>query len=159
MTNTDTVTETVTVDAPAMVVYDAISDVRRMGEWSPECTGATLGDPARAPYVGMTFTGHNRAGRFRSWSTRCTVTAADPGHLFQFDVAVGQTVSTWTFELEQTPQGGTRLTQRWQDRRGSLRRRLAPLLSGVPDRAEHNRRTMRTTLDRLKAALEGAVEQ
>ncbi|MET7669456.1 SRPBCC family protein [Micromonospora luteifusca] len=154
---THVVRERITIRVPADAVYAAVSDVRRMGEWSPECVGATLDEPGSTLTVGSQFTGYNRIGRWRSWKTRCTVTVSDPGRCFAFDVRLGGLVSTWRFDLVAAPDGsGTQVVQSWQDRRGPARRRIGALTSGVRDRQRHNRETMRQTLYRLRIALETA---
>ena len=50
-------------------LYDAVSDVRRMGEWSPECQRCEWIDEAVGPAVGARFKGRNRRGIIR-WSQR-----------------------------------------------------------------------------------------
>jgi ribosome-associated toxin RatA of RatAB toxin-antitoxin module len=40
------------------VLYDMVSDITRMGEWSPVCT-AGWWDEGDGPRVGAWFTGHN----------------------------------------------------------------------------------------------------
>ncbi|WP_221353643.1 SRPBCC family protein [Streptomyces beigongshangae] len=126
MPRTFTVTRSILVEASPSSVYEQVARPARMGRWSPENLGATLpgGDdgPAR---VGLVFEGHNRRGRFR-WTTRCTVTAADPGRRFAFRVhAIGfrrprlkGPIATWEyrFEAEGT---GTRVTETWTDDRRS----------------------------------------
>lgn len=156
---TEVVQERITVRAPAIAVYAAVSDVRRMGEWSPECVGATLDDPGSPLAVGSTFRGHNRLGRWRSWNTRCTVTAAEPGRCFAFDVRLGGAlVSSWRFDLTSAPDGaGTEVVQSWWDRRGPARRGVAALTSGIRDRSRHNRDGMRRTLAALRVSLECAA--
>ncbi|SBT43278.1 SRPBCC family protein [Micromonospora narathiwatensis] len=152
---TEVVQERIVVRVPAAAVYAAVSDVGRMGEWSPECVGATLDAPGSPLTVGSTFRGHNRQGRWRSWTTRCTVTAADPGRCFAFDVRLaGTLVSTWRFELTPAADGGTEVVQSWWDRRGPARRRIGALTSGVRDRSRHNRDGMRRTLAALKVSVE-----
>ncbi|MEU5939663.1 SRPBCC family protein [Micromonospora sp. NPDC047548] len=142
------------IEVPAAAVYAALSDVRRMGEWSPECVGATLADPDAEPMVGTRFTGHNRIGRWRAWTTRCTVTVTDRRvslSTCRRAAASPRGASTWF----RAPDGTrTEVIQSWRDRRGPARRRLSALTSGVRDRASHNRQTMRLTLLRLKEALE-----
>jgi hypothetical protein len=72
------------ISASPDVVYDLISDLPRMGEWSPESTGGRwLG--ADGPGVGASFLGRNRSAR-RRWSTLVTVMVADPGRRFAFRV-------------------------------------------------------------------------
>ena len=102
-------TETVTIDAPAEVVYDLVSDITRMGEWSPVCVGGEWDDPDRAGEPGQWFTGHNRLPE-REWQTRCQVETAEPGR--EFTWTVGEQYVRWGYHLEQTPTG-TALTERW----------------------------------------------
>ena len=75
----------VTINAPAEKVYDLITDVTQMGRWSPECTGGKWVDGASGPAVGARFKGSNRHGLAR-WTTRCTVTKANPGKAFEWEV-------------------------------------------------------------------------
>jgi hypothetical protein len=71
------------VDAPAQRLYEMVSDVTRMGEWSPECRACEwLGGTVEAR-VGARFRGHNRWGLNR-WSRVCEVMVADPGREFAF---------------------------------------------------------------------------
>ena len=58
-------------------VYTMVSDVTRMGEWSPVCRSCWW-DEGDGPRVGAWFTGHNEQPD-RTWDTRCEVIAADPG--------------------------------------------------------------------------------
>jgi hypothetical protein len=140
------------IAADAHGVYDLISDITRMGEWSPETTSAcwVSGD---GPEVGARFRGVNRRGPVR-WVTTCTVTAADPGRRFAFDVRWGPwSISEWSYDIEPTPDG-CRVTEAWVDRRGGALRVGSPAVMGIVDRAAHNQRGMETTLAALKAAAE-----
>ena len=58
----------VRVAAAPEKVYELVSDVTRMGEWSPETTSAEWIDGATGPAVGARFKGRNRNGVAR-WST------------------------------------------------------------------------------------------
>lgn len=53
------------VDASPDAVWDVISDVTRIGEWSGECQECAWNDGARMPTPGVRFRGHNRRGGFR----------------------------------------------------------------------------------------------
>jgi len=148
------VTVRAAIDAPAERVWDLVSDVTRMGEWSPETRSCRwLGEPA-APEVGARFAGRNQF-RGRLWYTTCTVTAAERGREFAFDVtgAGFLPVSTWRYTFGQEGAGCT-VEESWVDRRGTLLRTFGALVLGVADRAAHNRSTMTETLARLKAAAE-----
>jgi uncharacterized protein YndB with AHSA1/START domain len=143
------------VAAPAGELWAMVSDVTRMGEWSPEATGAKWSKGAAGPAVGARFTGRNAAG-WRRWSTAGEVVECEPGRVFAFDVSAGPfKVATWTYRFEPTTTG-TKVTEQWDDRRtGSLMAVLGKLASGVGDRAAHNRAGMETTLANLASAVEG----
>jgi uncharacterized protein YndB with AHSA1/START domain len=152
----DTVRVTTTINAPAELVWDLISDVTRMGEWSPETRSCRwIGEPA-APEVGARFTGSN-AYRGRRWRTTCTVTAAERGREFAFDVVGGGflDVATWRYAITPTSDG-CEIEETFVDRRNPLLQFGGVLVLGVTNRAEHNRRNMVATLERLKSAAEGA---
>lgn len=151
----NSVSETVTVNAAPEVVYDLVADLPAMGRWSPECTAVEWRGGATGPAVGARFKGHNRHG-WRRWSTDGVVVAADRGRRFSFDISFfGTPVARWSYELEPTADGCT-VTERWDDRRLWVLRVLAGPTTGVADRASHNAATMRATLASLKAAAESA---
>lgn len=143
------------IEAPAAQVWSMISDITRMGEWSPESTGGSWNKGASGPAVGAKFTGTNRNGR-KKWSTTCTVTAAEPGQRFAFVVDVGPVaISSWSFDIVPEDAGCT-VTETWTDRRGRFARMISKPASGVSDRNSHNRAGIEQTLDRLAAAAEAA---
>ena len=141
------------VSAPAERLWDLVSDVTRMGEWSPETTGAEWVGGASQPVVGARFKGTNRNGS-RSWKTECVVVGCVPGRSFAFDVKAGPfKVARWSYQFEPV-EGGCKVVERWDDHRGPLITRISPLVSGTKDRTERNRETMTETLSRLAAAAE-----
>ena len=71
------------IAAPADVAWDLISDVTRMGEWSPETTSCQWEGDGGAE-VGATFSGDNTSGS-HSWTTKCVVTVCEPGRTFAFE--------------------------------------------------------------------------
>lgn len=89
-------------------VYSLVSDITRMGEWSPQCR-ACWWDEGGGPEVGAWFTGRNETPQ-RTWETRSQVVAAEPGREFAWEVNNGWV--RWGFTLEPVA-GGTRLTQSW----------------------------------------------
>jgi uncharacterized protein YndB with AHSA1/START domain len=144
------------IEAPAAQVWSMISDITRMGEWSPENTGGKWIKGASGPAVGAKFNGTNRNGK-KKWSTTSTVVAAEPGERFAFVVDVGPiAISQWSFDLDDDASGCT-VTQTWTDRRGFLARAIGKPASGVSDRTMHNRATMEVTLERLAAAAESTT--
>ena len=146
------VSETVKAD-PARV-YELVSDLSRMGEWSPENNGGKWLGGATGPAVGARFRGVNRAG-LAIWATTVTVTAADPGKRFGFDVDfMGVPISAWEYEFT-GDDGSCTVTERWRDRRPGWMRTTS-ILTGVVNRPNHNRDGMQKTLQRLKATAESS---
>ena len=144
------------VRAEPDLVWAYVSDVTRMGEWSPETTGCRWVGGASGAAVGSKFRGANRNGWHR-WSTTNTVVACEPGRSFAFETVVGPVkVARWGYEIEPTETGCT-ITETWHDQRGGLAKALGGPTSGVSDRLAHNRASMETTLERLAAAAEAAT--
>ena len=147
------VAERITVGVSPADAYQAVSDVRRMARWSPECFAVLVwsrkdGLPAR-------FVGLNRRGPW-VWFTTCHVVAARPGEEFAFDVTTfGMPVARWSYRMA-VAGGGTEVTESWWDQRGRGAHVLGRVFTGkvANNRAEANREGMRTTLARLKRELE-----
>jgi uncharacterized protein YndB with AHSA1/START domain len=143
---------TATIAADPMKVYALVSDLPRMGEWSPENTGGRWIDGS-GPDTGARFRGNNKRGVLR-WSTTCEVTDATPGKRLAFDVTYGPlSISHWEYTF--APDGsGCRVTEEWTDRRPAWMKVMSVPVMAVADRAGHNRRGMETTLAALKVAAE-----
>jgi uncharacterized protein YndB with AHSA1/START domain len=143
------------IEASPETVYDLVSDVTRVGQWSPEATG-TVGHPHHLK-VGDRFWGLNRKGLWR-WFTHCTIRVADRGQRFVFDVDLGPSeVSRWTYEFEPTTDG-CRVTETWEDRRFGARSKPIEWIGQIiipGPRAAHNQWNIETSLQRLKAVAEG----
>jgi hypothetical protein len=92
-------------------VYALITDVAKMGEWSPVCK-ACWWDEGDGPNVGAMFTGRNEQGE-RTWETRSEVIAADPGREFAWVVAEPPTRARWGYVLKAVD-GGTEVTESWE---------------------------------------------
>jgi hypothetical protein len=101
--------DSISVAATPDELYALVSDVTRMGEWSPICR-ACWWDEGAGPRVGAWFTGRNELPE-RTWETRCQVVAAEPGREFAWVVNDGWVRWGYTFEPED---GGTRLTESWE---------------------------------------------
>lgn len=139
------------IAAPPQRVWELVSDMTRMGEWSPEATGGKWLKGATGPAAGARFRGTNKAG-WQRWSTTCTVTECVPGERFTFAVTAGPAkVATWSYDIEPTD-SGSRVTESWTDDRSSFFAGLSKRVTGVQDRAEHNRRNMERTLESLERA-------
>jgi uncharacterized protein YndB with AHSA1/START domain len=146
---------TVHVDAPPERVYGLISDVTRMGEWSPECYRCEWVGGATGPEPGARFKGSNKQG-WMKWSTTAEVDVADPGREFTFSTRSGDKVSTrWSYRMAAAG-GGTDVTESCEEvwtpfyvriaEKTVMRNRPAQLQQGI-----------RTTLERVKAAAESGT--
>ena len=133
-------------------VWSYVTDLPRMGEWSPENQGGEWVKGATGPAIGAIFKGKNSNGK-RSWSTQVKVIECDQPRRFAFALMVGgRSWCDWAYEIEPTA-SGSRVTHSWIDHRSRLGSWLGKVLSGVADRASHNRRNMEVTLDNLTEAL------
>lgn len=144
------VSVTTVIAADPDTIYDLVSDVTRMGQWSPETVEARWLGGATSARPGARFVGTNVIGRLR-WSTKPTVVTAERGVRFAFRVP-GASGPLWSYDLDGVA-GGTRVTESMTQTTpspGIIRWMRAR--AGVTDRGEHLRRGMRTTLDNLGAA-------
>jgi polyketide cyclase/dehydrase/lipid transport protein len=99
-------------------LYDMVSDVTRMGEWSPVCK-ACWWDDGQGPSVGAWFTGRNELAGRDPWETRSQVVAAVPGKEFAF--VVGGAWTRWGYTF--TPAAdGTLVTESWEMHPADARR-------------------------------------
>jgi uncharacterized protein YndB with AHSA1/START domain len=145
---------TVHIAASADRVWDLVSDVTRIGEFSPETFEAQWLDDATGPRAGARFRGHvRRNGRGPVYWTTCTVTAADPGREFGFSVGGlgASTANTWRYLLEPAADG-TDVTESFE-MPATLANRIYWSLAG-PARLRTNLDGMRATLERIKAVVE-----
>ena len=137
-------------------VYDLVSDITRMGEWSPECYRCSWTKGATGPAVGARFKARNKGGRGPSWFNTPVVTAADPGREFAFNRSgPGIGSYTWRYVFEAIPIG-TRLTESFTAERplGRAMTWLTMKWTGSGDRDADLHQGMLTTLSRIKAAAE-----
>lgn len=149
----ESVSDSIEIAAPAHRVYDMVSNVTRMSEWSPEQVATKWVGRASGPEVGARFKGSNRNGWHR-WSTSCKVIDAQPGKRFAFRVSShGLSVADWTYDFAPNDTGCT-VTESTTDRRGMLARYGGGLLTGVWNRPDRNLDGIRQTLAALKSAAE-----
>lgn len=146
---------TVHMAAPAMKVWELISDVRNTGKFSPETFEAEWLDGATGPAVGARFRGHVRRNEIGPvyWTT-CRVTDCEPGREFGFDVMIGSRAANhWHYQF--TPRGdGTDVTESFRLAESPFLR--AYWLFGGYLRRRRNIRDMTKTLQRIKGVVETA---
>ncbi|MBJ6998686.1 SRPBCC family protein [Streptomyces griseofuscus] len=162
-----TVSDSIRIDVPPEVAYQAICRPGEMGRWSPENLGTTEGTGHAPAELGSTFVGRNKRGRFR-WVTRCTVTAAEPGRRFAFRVhAIGidkprlrGPIASWEYRFEPAD-GGTRVTETWTDDRRAWPAFVADTFDRIATAghtfAAFQARNIRATLRNLKRDLESGA--
>src|SRR6187455_1062182 len=95
------------IDAPPEAVWALVSDVTRIGEFSPETFEAEWLEGATGPEVGAKFRGHvKRNGRGPIYWAECKVQAAEPSKHFEFGVVTGgKVLNTWGYRLEPSGEG------------------------------------------------------
>ncbi|MEM9039025.1 MAG: SRPBCC family protein [Actinomycetota bacterium] len=144
---------TVAIDAAVEDVWALVSDVTRIGEFSPETFEAEWLDGATGPAEGVRFRGHvNRNDSGLKYWSECVITECVESEVFAFAVvAAGRKLNNWKYELRPVD-GGTEVTESF---------RLEPTLPNKLYwramgrwRGETNRRGMRATLDAMRAVLE-----
>lgn len=152
MPSSEVVSVTREIAAPPEKLWALVTDLPRMGEWSPENQGGEWVKGATQAAVGAQFKGRNTNGK-KSWSTIVKVNAFDAPRKFSFGLMVfGKNWCDWVYEIEPTATG-SRVTHSWVDHRSRIANVLGKAVSGVGNRAEHNRRNMEGTLDNLANAV------
>lgn len=149
------VSVTVHIAARPQPIWELVSDVTKIGRYSPETFEAEWLDGATGPFVGARFRGHvKRNGKGPTYWTKCTVLASEPGREFAFGVGPGdKPLSVWRYEL--APSGdGTDVTESFTLTRTKLLRLYWSLFGWT--RGKTNRDGMRTTLERVKAEVESS---
>jgi len=146
--------ESLPVAASPERVYGLISDLPRMGEWSPECERVTWRGGATGAAKGARFVGHNRSGSFR-WVTQGEVVAANRGRNLAFEITFWpMAIARWEYFIvpDETGPAACTVIEEWTDRRPALYRTLADKVLG--SRLTHNRTGMQRTLAALARAAE-----
>ena len=148
--------EDVVIAAPAAHVYDLVSDMPRMGDWSPECQRVEWIEGADGPAPGARFMGHNVGGPrgIFKWSRRGRVLVAEPAREFAFATEEGGKEGVvWRYRLEPVD-GGTKVTESYEVTTIPVWARIVDVPS---NRARQLREGMGHTLGQLKAAAEASL--
>jgi len=145
---------TVHMSAPPEAVWALVSDVTRIGSYSPETFEAEWLNGATGPAVGATFRGHvKRNGKGPIYWTTCVVSTCVPGSAFGFDVLTGgKPLNTWTYRIEPTGDGGSDVTESFRLADTWSLKLYWAVLGWA--RGKTNRNGMQATLDAIKAEVE-----
>ena len=141
------------IGASATDVWNLVSDVTRIGEFSPETFDAEWLDGAEGPRLGARFRGHvKRNQKGPTYWSYCEVTECDPGRTFGFAVILGgRPLNHWRYELEALGDT-TQVTESFRLEPTAATRLYWTLVGRW--RGETNRRGMRETLERMRVVLE-----
>lgn len=144
---------TVRMQASPAAIWALVSDVTRIGEFSPETFEAEWLDGATGPALGAHFRGHvKRNGIGPIYWTNCKVTTCEPGRDFGFAVyANGSRVNTWRYQLAERD-GATEVTESFELAQAPVLRAYWAVAGWR--RRGTNERGMRQTLERIKAVVE-----
>ncbi len=141
------------IQADAELLYEMVSDLPRIGEWSPECERVEWEGDDAVPVEGTTFNGHNAVGPGRRirYSRHGRVLRAERGKEFTFITDEGGRESTlWRYRFEPTAKG-TKVTESYEVRWIPT---WARILDVPLNRHKELLKNMGTTLERLKVAAE-----
>ncbi len=134
-------------------VWALVSDVTRIGAYSPETFEAEWLEGASGPAVGAKFRGHvKRNGKGPTYWSNCVVTACVPGTEFGFDVVQGdKTMNSWAYRIEPVD-GGSDVTESFR-LADSVAMKIYWALLGWA-RGKTNRKGMEATLAAIKDELD-----
>lgn len=132
-------------------VWQVLSDLGRMPEFSPELRKAfVLGRPG----VGARILGVNRR-KAVVWPTSSKVVRWEPGRALAWKTR--ESGATWVYEIEQTETGAAVTGRRVLPRFTLGTSLLAPVLGGAEGHDVELAEGIRTTLERIRTAVEGAA--
>jgi hypothetical protein len=142
------ISATIEMKADPEVVWAIVSDLRRMPEFSPELRKAyVIGKPG----VGAKIIGVNRR-KFVVWPTSSKVVRWEPGRAVAWKTR--ESGATWIYELEGTP-AGTQVTGRRVLPKFTVGTSvLGPAIGGAAGHDRELAEGIRTTLERIKSAVE-----
>ncbi len=151
---TNTLEASIEIDATPEAVWKVVSDLERMGKWSPQCkVMKVLGGPVRH---GSRTVNVNKKGLL-VWPTTSKVVRFEPSRAIAWRVAENHTI--WTYELTATDTG-TRVTERREAPTGTTKVSsflVDKFMGGTVGFEVDMIAGMNTTLARIKSETESAT--
>lgn len=147
----------IAIDAPLARVWELVSDVRRMADWSPQVERVRLEEGHDEPGLGTRFVNDNVHGSL-AWPTHGQIVRWDPLREMAFRIAENWVV--WSFELT-VGDHETTLTQTRETPDGlspESRRLIERYMGGAATFTQTMRDGMAETLARLKAQAEASYD-
>jgi uncharacterized protein YndB with AHSA1/START domain len=152
LTDVAPIEASIDIAAPPARVWGLLSDLRNMPRWSPQCRktfvrGGPIGQGSKLVNI-------NRRGLL-VWPTQSMVTEFVPEQKLAFRIKENWTI--WSFTLEPTTDGGTRVVQRREAPKGisDVSVRLTKtVLGGLDEFTTELQQGMNQTLARIKADAE-----
>ena len=138
------------IAAPPARVWELISDLKKMPQWSLQCRAMKVFGPLR---VGAKTVNINRR-RLLIWPTTSTIIAVEPERRLAFRVDANGT--EWSYELEPID-GGTRVIESRRAPNGIKKFSTVTVnavMGGVPSFEVELVEGMNETLSRIKSAAE-----
>ncbi|MET8993933.1 SRPBCC family protein [Amycolatopsis sp. NPDC004169] len=144
------------IGAAPEAVYALVSDPGELAGLAEEYAGFRWAGRVEGPAVGARFRGRNQRG-FRRWSTLSTITDAEPGCRFGFEVTsfAGLPVARWQYDFAPVGDGCVVVESMWE-RRPAWFKVASSAVTGVWDREQANTANIAATLARLKRAAEAS---
>lgn len=143
--------ESIDITASPEAVWTVISDLKRMGEWSPQCVKMIIRGPVE---LGTKTININRRGPL-VWPTTSKVVRFAPNQEIGFRVAENHTV--WSYTITPTDTGVT-LTERREAPGGTTTKvssvLVDKLMGGTESFEEELKLGMAETLGKIKKAAE-----
>ncbi|MDX3190300.1 SRPBCC family protein [Streptomyces sp. MN03-5084-2B] len=152
--NAPNATGRIEIAAAPETVYALVSDPGKLADVAEEYAGHRWVGGVTGPAVGAKFRGRNQRG-WRRWSTLSTITDAEPGRRFGFEVSSvgGLPVSRWQYDFEPAGDGCVVVESMWERRPAWFKVATSPV-TGVWDREVANAANIAATLAKLKHAAE-----
>lgn len=144
---------TIEIAAPPAKVWSLVTDVKRMASWSPQVVKTVVRGGGPVAKGTKSFNINRRGLLF--WPTQSMVVRFEPHTEFAFRIKENRTI--WSFTLEPTADGGTRVTERRETPKGISDLSLSltkTVLGGIPRFTDELREGMQQTLERIKVEAE-----